>query len=311
MIWMGMANKHKKVNVAAIINRPIIIGMIGMIIGMMMTLVYQHHRPQYGHVIRINTASPCIRSSGNINSGNDQIDVSNNNNLNRTTQRDAPAIWNTVYTYYESMPSTFTGDRAAEPVGVLSVWQQSWQYHGWHATVIDRSHARAHPRYDEFMAAIRQLPTVNSREYEDACYLRWLAMATVGGGWMSDYDMINRGFLPTRPLGPLFLLSGSIPSLVSGTADEYTRVVDMFIASAKDPSITTADHQSDMLLLRGYLTRQPSAFLSLSDGNALISYANNDDDTPLVHVSAHSAVTRQMTKHILMEKLWQQYLQRH
>ena len=65
-----------------------------------------------------------------------------------------------------------------------------------------------------------------------ACYLRWLAVSAVGGGWMSDADVIPYGFKPTAPPPEkLTIWSYSrriCPCLVSGNSEQYDYAAKIF-----------------------------------------------------------------------------------
>ena len=95
-----------------------------------------------------------------------------------------------IYSYFDSS----TGFRGQAEL--IATWQASWQRHGWTPSMLTPRHASRHPRYQEFLAKINTLPTVNVRAYENACYLRWLALDQVGGGFMCDYDVMNYGLKP-------------------------------------------------------------------------------------------------------------------
>lgn len=61
-------------------------------------------------------------------------------------------------------------------------------------------------------------------------YRRWMAMASVGGGWLCDYTVwpLNYFFQHGRVLpydGAITANMGASPVLVSGSADEYRRIV--------------------------------------------------------------------------------------
>ena len=62
-----------------------------------------------------------------------------------------------------------------------------------------------------------------------AGYIRWIAMAAVGGGFMADYDTfpLNHFLRHGRKLpfdGELTVWAGHVPALVSGSASEYFRI---------------------------------------------------------------------------------------
>jgi hypothetical protein len=98
----------------------------------------------------------------------------------------------TIFTYHENIP---TWDHAQ----LVSVWRRSWQDKGWRAIVVGREAAKQHPLFGAFVKRTRTFPTVNDRQYEEACYVRWLAFAvmikiTDGRALMSDYDVMNLNF---------------------------------------------------------------------------------------------------------------------
>jgi len=92
-----------------------------------------------------------------------------------------------LYSYYSDVPVI----GAFDSLKLIALWRQHWTAAGWEPFVLNEWHARQHPRYAEFHSKLCVLPSVNPKEYEIACYLRWLALAQVGGGWMADYDVFE------------------------------------------------------------------------------------------------------------------------
>ena len=81
--------------------------------------------------------------------------------------------------------------------------------------VLSLEDAKKHPEYAALRARIEKLPLGGNREYDMACYLRWLAMVGAGGGWMSDYDAVPLRFSPppALPNGGAFTgFEGHVPS---------------------------------------------------------------------------------------------------
>jgi len=133
-----------------------------------------------------------------------------------------------IYTYHDYVPELPHCDK------MLPMWTDAWARLGWEPIVLDHSHARMHPMYDQYVEKYKRLPTVNPKGYELACYLRWLAVAAMGGGWMSDSDVIPYSFKPVAPpYSKLTIWSygGHIcPCLVSGDADAYSHAAEVFAA---------------------------------------------------------------------------------
>ncbi|KAJ8041457.1 hypothetical protein HOLleu_12279 [Holothuria leucospilota] len=134
----------------------------------------------------------------------------------------------TIYTYYQpaydDLVTTITNRN------VLRVWERAWASAGWQTRVLDESDAMSHPDYTSLKRKFQSLPTVNSKRYELACFLRYLAMAVVGGGWMSDYDMLPLHFPPCSKVpfnGSFTLWSAYIPCLVSASGNDYTRIAHL------------------------------------------------------------------------------------
>lgn len=131
---------------------------------------------------------------------------------------------------------------------LLALWKQEWSDAGWDPVVLSLEDAEKHPRFEEFKETLEKVPLMGKGGrgvnifYNQLCYYRWLAMAAVGGGWMSDYDVFpvrhvdegdhsdhNKAFLPGDGYFTVHaIVSGSagsgIPCFMSGTADEWEKM---------------------------------------------------------------------------------------
>lgn len=144
--------------------------------------------------------------------------------------------------------------RHASDAKMLETWEESWQAAGFRTKILTLQDAEKHPVFQTYVSELEKVPLLGSGGtgknalYNALCFYRWLAMATVeGGGWMCDYDVlplhISGATLPSETPGgalvepmesgnPLGLpnegrftvYAGGVPALMSGTAEEWTRM---------------------------------------------------------------------------------------
>jgi hypothetical protein len=158
-----------------------------------------------------------------------------------------------IYTYYEPVP----GISLEDSTRLLLLWKENWKYFGREPVVLNEEIARKHPRFSEIYDKVSRLPTINPKGYDLSCYLRYLAMAVVGGGVMCDYDLFCYADYPfkTRATHTLVSLQHHIPSLVFGTTQAFNRIIQAIFTyelSKKDVSESGIPHVSDMyMFLRG------------------------------------------------------------
>lgn len=148
-----------------------------------------------------------------------------------------------IYTFHDNI------GRDAANLPLVYLWKERWERQGWTPVILDRNDAQKHPDWERMAAAFNALPTVNGRQYEFACYIRWLAMEMVGGGWMSDYDVIPYDLKP-RPVTEKITLwnGGACPCMVSGPASEYGRMARIFASwkpTEQDMNFIPGPHCSD------------------------------------------------------------------
>jgi len=103
-----------------------------------------------------------------------------------------------IYAYYNSIPT----ENQSEQFARANWWKHSWQKQGWEPVMLNSSHAVASNLYGKFQQKLGQTITTahrilaNSWLKQSARLIRWCALHATGGGWMSDYDVVNIGFTP-------------------------------------------------------------------------------------------------------------------
>lgn len=163
-----------------------------------------------------------------------------------------------VYCYYENL-----GDPARESP-VIDAWKTSWCRNGWNPIVLGRDTAMKHPRYAQYRQAVSRFPTVNSIRYEMACYVRHLCMYVVGGGLLTDYDVMNIRYrpedLPADDSEIQVLEPAGVPCAMYGSKSAWEWVINVIEDyRPKD----NENHVSDMMIMVGQKTSRHYVCLNL------------------------------------------------
>jgi len=140
-----------------------------------------------------------------------------------------------VNTFFRIIGKSLSLDSAE----MLGVWKQAWSAAGYNPRVLNLSHAESHPDSYSIIKKLDEIPLGNNVPFDSTCYLRHFAMASVGGGIMTDYDTLplnmnkysllagGDGGLPNNGMFTSF--EGHTPSFVVGSAVEWDRVAKALI----------------------------------------------------------------------------------
>ena len=167
-----------------------------------------------------------------------------------------------VYTFYQVIDNYSEESQRK----LLDVWARSWAKRGWEPIVLSIGDAMLHPQFKQFRRAIRKLPTEYGHQYEEPCFLRWLAMAVQetdgGGGMLTDYDAINYSFEPVAPDPAAMKVYCGFPpndtvicGAINATRGQYQHFCDLFMNWKPDQhdfvqsSTYRGYHCSDLSLL--------------------------------------------------------------
>jgi len=93
----------------------------------------------------------------------------------------------TIYGYHADVPDLVRMDE----LKLVTLFRHRWEDAGWTPFILNEWIAMKHPYFEEYNRAISALPSVNPDGYERACWMRHLALAQVGGGYMADTDLIH------------------------------------------------------------------------------------------------------------------------
>ena len=98
-----------------------------------------------------------------------------------------------MHTFWEQV-ADLDGQTASLDADMLALWTSSWEAAGFDTRVLKLADAMRHPDYDAMRTNLSVLGSAgilgSNIEYDSYCFLRYLAMGAVGGGWMSDYDAL-------------------------------------------------------------------------------------------------------------------------
>jgi hypothetical protein len=183
-----------------------------------------------------------------------------------------------MYTFYEPTPIVWGDKRATgmtdeADAAMLALWVQEWARMGWEPVILSLNDAKRHPRYDEFHQRLREVPLHGANGnndfnqlYNQYCYLRWLAMATLPhGGYMSDYDTLPiRRFAAT--IGSFTVYNTGpdgrgVPCLMSGSQTEWERLIWALLdVGLKHPDHNNWTDMLGLMELKGNYVAEKTAF---------------------------------------------------
>lgn len=165
---------------------------------------------------------------------------------------------------------------------VLKLWAEEWTNAGFVAKVLTIEDAKRHP--DFAMVEKIMEPIHGKLGYDALCFYRWLAMASSGGGWMSDHDTFPTNFPLSEGInlpngGKFTAFQGHIPSLMSGSAEEWDKVIKLLIG--------VKETRSDMFAFQ---------ILLFKDRNSVIMDMNGSVQHGFAYDSPHKVNCKSMSR---------------
>jgi hypothetical protein len=142
-----------------------------------------------------------------------------------------------IYAYYQSIPAS----NQAEEFQCANYWKESWTKAGWTPVMLNRSHAQNSQMYNKLQQKLaatfhHDQRLVARAAWHHARFTRWCALHAAGGGWMSDYDVLNVGLDPkaawnaVQDSGKTLLANDGPAYLVYATAEHCLAAIRKMIA---------------------------------------------------------------------------------
>ena len=182
-----------------------------------------------------------------------------------------------IYTFYAPIvrfgqTSSREAKIAKTDQQLLDVWKTSWSDAGFYPIVLALDHAQQHPYYQQYVDALSSVTLLGAggrnQEYNEYCFLRYIAMVTVGGGLLCDYDVMP--LIGNQPIQPIddrkFTVfqrtlnkAGAVPSLANGKASEWDRMAMVILQIAQ--TTPPEGGWSDMVALMEVQKRIPDTYI--------------------------------------------------
>lgn len=84
----------------------------------------------------------------------------------------------------------------AEDAKIRALWEDGWRSRGWNPVILSTREAARSPRYKTFLAAVEKLPFIGEKLAANHRFVRWMALDVLGGGFMTDIDVLPGAFTP-------------------------------------------------------------------------------------------------------------------
>jgi len=184
-----------------------------------------------------------------------------------------------MHTFFEPVAKGCCGMSKLGHQKLVKAWEASWQARGWETKILTKKDAENHP---DFHLLQNKLWEIGVDVYNQRCYWRWLAMVTVGGGWMSDYDVFPLGLdsevgLEIEEDDTFKSFYYHVPCLLHASAKEYDRIIHLMIDML--PKKRGNEVISDMMSLRRVGQQKGrSGMIWSGDVSPQIIYKTNEED---------------------------------
>jgi hypothetical protein len=164
-----------------------------------------------------------------------------------------------IYGYYESLQA-FPQE---EQFACANAWKSSWKQQGWEPVMLNTSHAKNSNFYFKLTKKLVELANIlganTGHDYSKAAarYRRWCALHAAGGGWMSDYDVVNVRFSRSEAeskesAGTLLCVAKEPAYLFFATQQHCSAALAKFIAEPLEEN-GLARNEADVLNLSSSL----------------------------------------------------------
>jgi len=115
---------------------------------------------------------------------------------------------------------------------VLDLWTEEWTNAGFDTKVLTMEDAEKHANFESVETSLINL--LVSKGQDAVPFYQWMAMSKSGGGWFSAYDTFPTNFALADGTnspndGAFTSFQDTIPSLMSGSSDEWDRVSKLLI----------------------------------------------------------------------------------
>ncbi len=155
----------------------------------------------------------------------------------------------TIFTYYHAVQ----GIPKPEALAQIDLWKEAWVSNGFHPVVLTYYNAMKNLSYEAVATAVGKF--AGQRDRNLAYFLRWVALDSMGGGFLTDYDVLpgtlkpehileyRKGFVPfSTDLSAAYADKASLKEMIAAviekTAEGEITDRDVFTSQGDETNFT-------------------------------------------------------------------------